>query len=36
MDPDASPVVAQANFDGAILRALVPKPGDPLPALVRA
>ena len=36
MDPDASPVVAQANFDGGILRALVPKPGDPRPVLVRA
>ena len=36
MDPDASPVVAQTNFEGAILRALVPKPGDPRPVLVRA
>lgn len=36
MDPDASPVVAQANFEGGILRALVPKPGDPRPVLVRA
>jgi hypothetical protein len=36
MDPDASPVVAQANFEGGILRALVPNPGDPLPVLVRA
>lgn len=36
MDPDASPVVAQANFDGGILRALVPKPGEPRPVLVRA
>ena len=36
MDPDASPVVAQANFEGGILRALVPNPGDPRPVLVRA
>ncbi len=36
MDPDASPVVAQANFEGGILRALVPKTGDPRPVLVRA
>ncbi|MFM8829557.1 MAG: hypothetical protein ACKOHM_00905 [Spartobacteria bacterium] len=36
MDPDASPVVAQTNFEGGILRALVPKPGDPRPVLVRA
>ena len=36
MDPDASPVVAQMNFEGGILRALVPKHGDPLPVLVRA
>jgi hypothetical protein len=36
MDPDTSPVVAQANFDGGILRALVPKPEDPRPVLVRA
>ena len=36
MDPDASPVVAQANFEGGILRALVPKLSDPRPVLVRA
>jgi hypothetical protein len=36
MDPDASPVVAQSNFEGGILKALVPKPGDPRPVLVRA
>jgi hypothetical protein len=36
MDPEASPVVAQANFEGGILRALVPNPGDPRPVLVRA
>jgi hypothetical protein len=36
MDPDSSPVVAQANFEGGILRALVTKPGDPYPVLVRA
>lgn len=36
MDPDASPVVAQATFEGGILRALVPNPGDPRPVLVRA
>ena len=36
MDPDASPVVAQMNYEGGILRALVPKIGDPLPVLVRA
>jgi hypothetical protein len=36
MDPNASPVVAQANFEGGILRALVPNPGDPRPVLVRA
>jgi hypothetical protein len=36
MDPDASPVVAQTNFEGGILKALVPKPGDPRPVLVRA
>ncbi len=36
MDPDASPVVAQANFEGGILRALVPKLSDPQPVLVRA
>ena len=36
MDPDATPVVAQTNFEGGILRALVPKPSDPLPVLVRA
>lgn len=36
MDPDAQPVVAQANFEGAILRALVPKSDDPRPAKVRA
>ena len=36
MDPDASPVVAQANFEGGILRALVPNPKDPRPVLVRA
>jgi hypothetical protein len=36
MDPDASPVVAQSNFEGGILRALVSTPGDPLPVRVRA
>jgi hypothetical protein len=36
MDPDASPVVAQSNFEGGILRALVPGPTDPRPVRVRA
>ncbi|MEI8294150.1 MAG: hypothetical protein WCG66_09205 [bacterium] len=36
MDPDATPVVAQVNLEGVILRALVPDPHDPQPVLVRA
>lgn len=36
MDPEATPVVAQTNMEGVILRALVPHAADPRPIKVRA
>lgn len=36
MDPAATPVVAQTNVEGVILRALVPHAADPRPIRVRA
>ncbi len=36
MDPAATPVVAQTNREGVILRALVPDAADPQPVRVRA
>ena len=36
MDPAATPVVAQTNLEGVILRALVPQAADPRPIRVRA
>lgn len=36
MDPDATPVIGQADFDGNLLRAMLGKTGEPAPKKIRA
>lgn len=36
MDPDQTPIVGQASFNGEILRVLLQEPGEPAPKKIRA